>query len=99
MFHTNGLIAVLAELRNRDSIILLQIILWCLQSRVYNFYVLHPAHNAFTITSCNCSLIHLSQTGKQAYFLSCSHFYDILYLLKHYYLLQAVVLTATYLDS
>jgi len=67
MFHTNGLIAVLAELQNLDSIILLQIILWCLQFRVQNFYVLHSECNAFTITSCNCSLIHLSQTGKQAY--------------------------------
>jgi len=46
--------------------------------------------------------VHLSTYHRQVYkliFLSCSHFYEIFYLLKHCYLLQAVVLTAAYLHS
>ena len=68
MFYRNGLITVPAEQRNHDSLTPLHSILWCLQTRVQNLYVLNAACNAFTIASCNCSLIHLSQTGKQAYF-------------------------------
>jgi len=63
MFHTNGLIAVPAEQWNRDSIILLQIVLWRLQPRVQNLYVLHSGRNVFTIAS--RVTVHLSTYHRQ----------------------------------
>jgi len=76
MFHTNGLIAVPAEQWNHDSIILFQIIILHLQSRVQNLYVLHSARNVFTIAS--CVTVHLSTYHRQVNKLIFFYFVHIL---------------------